>query len=135
MVSLHGAHKRVFSKSVAAQLSGDLAAPQYDDARAHGEHVAGVGRREEDGEAIAGKLGDQVVDGHAGPDVDARGRLAEDEQRRLTHQAARDDDLLLVPPAQRGDRRPGAGGDDAEALRPPLDELRLRLLVESSAAA
>ena len=62
MFSLHCAHKRVLGKSVAAQLSGDLAAPQYDDARAHGEHVAGVGRREDDGETVAGQFGDQVVD-------------------------------------------------------------------------
>ena len=61
MFSLHGAHKRVLGKSVAAQLSGDLAAPQYDDARAHGEHVAGVGRREDDGETGAGPLGEEPV--------------------------------------------------------------------------
>ena len=61
---------------------------------------------------------DQLVDRDARADVDARGRLAEHEQRRLAGQAARHDDLLLVAAAERRDRRAGARRHDLQPLGP-----------------
>ena len=79
---------------------------------------------------------DQVVDGDAGADVDARGRLAEDEQRRARAPRQRATTTFCwLPPLSVEIGAPGPGGDDAEALASTRStSSRLRALVEPSRA-
>jgi hypothetical protein len=46
--------------------------------------------------AGAGELVDEFVDGNLRADIDALGRLVEDQDIRIRKQPARDDDLLLI---------------------------------------
>ena len=108
MLSLDGADERLLCESVGVHLLGDPAVPQDDDARAHGEQVALVGGGDDDREAVGGEAGDQLVDRDAGADVDARGRLAEQQDPGVAAQAARHDHLLLIAAAERRDRRVAA---------------------------
>src|ERR671932_385239 len=50
-------------------------------------------------------------------------------------QAARHDDLLLVAAAERGDRGVGAGGPDAQAVDPAVDEIGFAARMDRRAAA
>ena len=52
------------------------------------------------GLAVLGQVQDQALDLGLGADVDAAGRLVEDEDLRVRRQPAREDDLLLVAAAQ-----------------------------------
>ena len=68
-------------------------------------------------EALAHLLGDEVVDGVAGADVDAGGRLAEHEHLGLAGERAAEQHLLLVAAAQRLDRAVEAAGLHVELGR------------------
>ena len=93
------------------QLAGHDAVVEHEHPGAQGQQVADVGRRDDDAEALAHLLGDEVVDGVAGADVDAGGRLAQHEHLRVPGERAPEEHLLLVAAAQRLDR--------ARRRRPP----------------
>ena len=57
---------------------------------------------------LGGQLADQRVDLRLGADVDAAGRLVEEQHARLRQQALGERDLLLVAARQRVDERSGA---------------------------
>ena len=59
-----------------------------------------IGRDHHDGEAGIGQRIDHLMQFGDGADVDAACRLVEDDQLRLLHQRAGDDDLLLVAAGQ-----------------------------------
>ena len=63
-----------------------------------------------DGDAGAGELADQLVDVGLGADVDASGRLVEDQHRRLDVEPLGEHHLLLVAARQVADRRRSATG-------------------------
>src|SRR6476659_5636403 len=76
VASFHRVEQVGFGDLLAGQLRGDDAATQDEDACAHAEEVALVRGRDDHAEAGTGLLGDQVVELHAGADIDARRRLA-----------------------------------------------------------
>ena len=61
-----------------------------------------------------------LVDELDAADVEAAGRLVEDEQPQVAVELARDDDLLLVAARQRRGLRLGDGRPDVERLDPLL---------------
>ena len=68
---------------------------------------------------------DELLDVGLGPDVDAAGRLVEDEQARARRQPAGEDHLLLVAAAQVLDRLVGRRRGDVEELDVALGDLVL----------
>ena len=96
-------------------LRGDCGARElaHDAALGHDQHaVAQIGqfvrlrtRSTSTAMPLVGEAADQAVDLGAGADVDAAGRLVEDEHARRAREPAADDDLLLVAAAQAPDRR------------------------------
>ena len=108
----------------AGELLGDHAVAEHEDARAEREQVALVRRRDDHRQAGGREVGDDLVDRHAGADVDACGRLAQHQDVRADGQAAGQDHLLLVAAAEGRDRGRGSGAHDAEPVAPRLDERR-----------
>ena len=106
------------TRSSVASARGDLgrdpALVEDDDPVGHREDLGQVARDEDDPEAGRGQLGDDPVDLDLGADVDAAGRLVEDEQPRLGRQPLGQDDLLLVAARQRADHLLDAGHLDVE---------------------
>ena len=64
------------------------------------QHLLQLGGDEDHRHALAGELGDQLLDLGLGADVDAAGRLVEDEHLRLGDQPAGQQHLLLVAAAR-----------------------------------
>ena len=87
------------------------------------EDLVELGRHEQDGgPGIA--LGDRLaVDELDAADVEAAGRLVEDEQPQVAAELARDDDLLLVAAGQGRRLRVGRRRPDVERLDPLLGGL------------
>ena len=90
-----------------------------------GHDVDEVGRLEDLGDlgavddhrvAAAGVLAHEPVDLALRADVDAAGRLLEDEHARALHDRRRDGDLLLVAARQRADRQVDRGRLDPELV-------------------
>src|SRR5947209_370458 len=123
--SLDCVHECVFSKSFATELGHHAALSEDDDPGAHGDEVAEVGRRHDHRQPVTREPGDQLIDGDARADVDPGGRLGQDEQLRVSGQAARHDDLLLVAAAQGGDPGLRTGSYNSEPLGPAFNYLRL----------
>src|SRR5688572_26615419 len=75
----------------------DLAAVAHDDhAVTEPEDLLQLGGDEHDRHALAGELGDQLLDLGLGADVDAAGGLVEDQHLRLRDQPPGEQHLLLV---------------------------------------
>ena len=86
-----------------------------DDAIGHAEDLGQFGRDHDDGQALGDELGHEAVHGGLGADVDALGRLVEDDDLRLRRQPFGDDDLLLVAAGQRADILAERGCPQVEA--------------------
>ena len=71
---------------------------------AHAQQFGQFRGNQDDGHALAGEIGDHRVDVGLGLDVDALGRLVEDEHARLGRQPFGKHDLLLVAAGKRADR-------------------------------
>src|SRR6202021_2295558 len=65
-------------------------------------------------DALAGKRDDQAVDLMTGADVNALGRLVEEEDLGRVHQDAGEEELLLVAAGEGRDRRGGRGALDVQ---------------------
>ena len=76
-----------------------------------------------------GQLGDDPVDLDLGADVDAAGRLVEDQEPRLRRQPLRQHDLLLVAARQGADQLLDAGHPHVELLGVLVGDRALRLRV------
>ena len=76
---------------------------------AEADHFLQLGGDDDQADALAGELDDEPVDLVAGADVDALGRLVEEEDVRRVHQHAGEEELLLVAAGKvRHGRRRGA---------------------------
>ena len=115
-VAGRGEHHPLLGRVGAGDLGRDAALVQDEDPVRHREDLGQVARDEDDPEAGRGELGDDPVDLDLGADVDAAGRLVEDEQARLGGQPLGQDDLLLVAARQRADHLLDAGHLDVELL-------------------
>ena len=77
----------------------------HEDAVRQRQDLRQIARDDEAGGAVAAFLADDLVDLVLGADVDALGRLVEQEHARVDRQPARQHDLLLVAAAQPVGRR------------------------------
>ena len=92
----------------------------HEHAVAHREHLREVGGDEDDRHAGGGELVDDVVDLGLRGDVDAAGRLVEDEDLRLRVEPLREHRLLLVAAGQALDGRVERRRADRELLAEPF---------------
>ena len=74
-----GEHHPLLGRLVARDLGGDPALVQDEDPVRHRQDLGQVARDQDDREARGGELGDDPVDLDLGADVDAAGRLVEDQ--------------------------------------------------------
>src|SRR5690554_4340892 len=95
-----GPHDGVLRGLVAVERGGDAPLVHDQNAVANAEHLRQFGRDDEYGNALPGKLVQQVVDLGFGANVDAACGLVEDQHAGLEGQPACNDDLLLVPAGQ-----------------------------------
>src|SRR5690606_13624906 len=103
---------------VGSELGGDATAAQHDDAVRDAEALLDLGGGEEDGEPVAGVLGEEGEDLGLRTDVDASARLIQQHHGRVCGEHLPDHDLLLVAAGERPD-----GGLRAGRLhRDVLDE-------------
>jgi len=80
------------------------------------------------------EVGDDAVDLGLRADIDAAGRLVDDEDARLRLEPARERELLLVAARQRRDRRRRPRAADGERVDPPTRHGALARLVDARAA-
>ena len=80
----------------ARDLAGEPAPVEDEDAVAEADQLRQFGRAEEHDAAVRRHLADQAVDLALGADVDAAGRIVEQEDLGPDLQPLADDDLLLV---------------------------------------
>ena len=112
-----------------AMIVGDLAddseVVQHENPIGEGDHLGHIGGDQQHRDAVARDAGDQLVDLDLGLDVDADGRLVDDEDVGLRRQPLRDRDFLLISARESRNRRV----DRRRADRKPSDERagRLRL--------
>ena len=99
-------HHRFFGRVGAVELALQLAFSHHEDAIGEREDLGQIARHHEHGEPVARLLPDHLVDLELGADVDALGRLVEQQHARLGRQPLGDDDLLLVAAAERVGRTP-----------------------------
>ena len=111
-----GEHDRFLGRVGAGDLGGDRALVQDEDPVGHREDLGQVARDEDDREAGRGELRDDPVDLDLGADVDAAGRLVEDQHARLGRQPLAEHDLLLVAARQRARELVDAGRADPKLL-------------------
>ena len=98
-----GEHDPLLGRPVVRDLGRDPTLVEDEDPVGHRDDLGQVARDEDDPEAGRGQLRDDPVDLDLGPDVDAAGRLVEDQQPRLRGQPLGEDDLLLVAARQCAD--------------------------------
>ena len=100
----HGVEHALLRRLGGRQLGGDPALAQHHDPVAHAQELGQLRGDQDDGQALAGEVGDDRVHLGLGLHVDALGRLVEDQHARLGRQPLGQHDLLLVAAGQRLDR-------------------------------
>ena len=115
--------------SSAASARGDLgdepALAHDQHAVGHAEHLGQLGGDHQHRDALGGQLGQQPVHLGLGADVDAAGRLVDDQHPRAGGQPLGEHDLLLVAAGQRADRVGEPAVLDLQPLRPVRGERAL----------
>ncbi len=104
----------------------------YRDAVAHAHDLGQLGRNHEDGQAAPGQLAHEPVDLRLGSDVDALGRLVEDQHGRLGRQPAGQGHLLLVPAGEVLHRRLHRRRLDPQTVDEPGGQLVLAAKVQKA---
>ncbi len=97
---------------VVAHLALEVALAHHDHAVGHAHHLGELGRDDQHGGAALREVVDDAVDLGFRADVDAAGRLVEDQHHRARLQQARQQALLLVAARQRAHRDLGPGDAD-----------------------
>ena len=97
-----------------------------------GEHFGQIGADQHDRHSLPGKLVDQLMDFHLGPDIDAAGRFVENQHFRMRFQPLADDHFLLIPTGKGGgghiDRcRPDRRATCDRSRQPALPHSRLTM--------
>ncbi len=109
----------------ALHLGGDPALAEDQDAVTHADQLGQFGRDQDDREALAREIGDQAVDLGLGLDVDALGRLVQDQNPGCRRQPLGEHDLLLVAAGEGLDRLVVAAEAEPEPLERRLDQCEL----------
>ncbi len=110
-----GADDRVLADGVAGEV-GDDGAPGEDEDAVAFEQFGVLGRVPEHEAAIGGAVAQHAVEVALGADVDAAGRVVEEDDGGAVDQAAGHQRLLLVAAGEREDRVVQALGREGEAL-------------------
>src|SRR5579871_1865554 len=115
--------------------------PRRDAPLAQGEHRIAKPRKlgeiagaDQHAATAAGELAHQAVDLRLGGDVDALGRLVEQQHCDLARQPFRQDDLLLVAARQRRRLEVGPARPDVEQLHQPRDDAVARRAIDFAVA-
>src|SRR5690606_40757927 len=103
-------------------LPGDVSGAHRVDAVAHAEQLGQFGRDHQDAFALIDQFVDQLIDLVLGADVDASGRLVEDEQFRPGEDPLAENDLLLVAAGEVSGELVHRGGLDAELAAQALGD-------------
>src|SRR5215208_4224565 len=92
----HGGHDGGLADGVALQVRDRPAVPEHEDAARRLDDLLKLGGDHQHPESLVGELSHEIQDLCLGPDVDAAGRLVEDQEARVHAQPAGEKDLLLV---------------------------------------
>src|SRR5215212_10116792 len=93
-------HESLFAHRLAGELLSDPALGHYDDAVRTGKHGFRLRGQEENRYPLGRKRLDQIEHFPLGPNVHAPRRLVQDQQLWRTREPLRENDFLLVPPAE-----------------------------------
>ena len=104
------------SVSPASALAGDAAVEHHDDPVGERLDLVELDRDEQDRLAAVAQRDDLLVDELDGADVDAAGRLADQQHLGVALHLAGDDDLLLVAAGEVGGLQVAGRRADVEAL-------------------
>ena len=86
---------------LALERRGDAAVAQHEHAVGDVDELGQVARIEEDGVALGGEVAHQLENLALGADIDAAGRIVEQQDARLGQQHLAEDHLLLVAAGER----------------------------------
>ena len=118
-----GVHDLVLGRGRSIEFGDDAAEAGHQDAIRNGEDLRQIRGDHHDGLAFVGEAADLRVDFGNGADVDAAGRLVEDDDRRILRQRFGDDDLLLVAAGKLDDARLALERGDLQPLDPIIRQL------------
>ena len=122
------------SISVAGVVVEDAAVGDDEHAVGEAEHLLDLARHHDDRGAGVGEAADEGVDLGAGADVDAAGRLVEQQHPGAVHEPAGEHDLLLVAAGEGAGGAVGVGRPQLEGLDLLAGHRALAALVEHAAA-
>ena len=105
------------------EFSNDAAQASDQDAIGDGKDLRQIGRDDHDGLAFVGEAADLGMDLGDGADIDAAGRLVEDDDRGILRQRLGDHDLLLIAAGEFDDARLAQQRGDLEPLDPVARQL------------
>ena len=105
--------------SLGADLGDRAAGVEHDHAVAEMDQLGNLGRVEQDRAAELGEGAHQHIELVLGADVDAAGRIEEQQDAALGEQPFGDGDLLLVAAGEGADPRPQRAVVDLDAVEDP----------------
>ena len=109
-------HDALLSRLAAVQRAHLLTFMHDHDPIAHAQNFRQFRRNHDHGHAFAGEEGNQAINLDLGADIDAPGRLVQDQHARVGHQPARQQRLLLIAARQGVDALLKRRGFDPQLL-------------------
>jgi hypothetical protein len=103
-------HDAFLSGFLAGQRRRKAALVHDEDSIGHPKNLGQLRRDQQYTDALHGQLGEQAVNLALGLDIDAAGRLVDDEHGRVARQPLGEDDLLLIATGQGGNGVADAAG-------------------------
>src|SRR5262245_46493464 len=97
-------YNSLFGGFGSVELAGDLAAGHDQHTIGDGEDFGEVGRNQNDRRSAIGQFDEQTVNFGFGADIDAAGRLIDEQDTRLDEQPFGEQHFLLIPAAEAVDR-------------------------------
>lgn len=131
----HTLHQVFLGKSILLNIVGDDTVGHRVNAVTDTDELGQLGGNHDDGLACIGKLIDDFVDLILGADVDASGRLIEDEDVRLRDNPLGEQHFLLVTTGEGGDIHIDVMALDVEVLAVLFNFLALKVVVHNPALA
>ena len=116
-------------------LAGDAPVAHDEDPVAKADQLLHLGRDDDDRAALLGERRDEAVDLLLGADIDAAGRLVDDDDARLDQHHLGEQQLLLVAAGELAGEQIAAAGADVEILDGPVERRLLGRHVDERAAA
>lgn len=105
---------RRFGEFAADEFAGLHSFAQHGDPVAHRQQLRQLAGRDDDRQSLPAEFVNQPVDFRLRADIDAAGRIVEQQQRRFGPQGTGNQALLLIAAAETADRGFGAGGLDSQ---------------------